>query len=536
MYPPYFTQGSSIDADEATKFPDSYAKTKMIFHKASEPDKPIRPAPESSTAHPLSDKPFEFKRAEPGCKSPTRPTDNTRPRTARDRTFNEKPYSRPGFYNNPNWRQDERSAEGNYKNQRSGFGFEYGGVRPRRAVTGPRRGGVRPRRGDFCPGHGDFGPRFGGYQHGDFGPRHGGFSSRHGDFDPRHGSYKHDGFGFQHGGFHKDTTNEYQHSGCQSKELHPAGHHQQKRGCGKFDEPTVTAVTKKQKFDHLPYDLSDFVIMNYSKVSPDSGPNNKLKTSAAVNHVVLRYQLKKIRDFGVLCNVFISDIKVASVLGTTKGDAKTSASEEAMKSLKEICYTIVVKKNVDNDAEGLTKDELVSEVQRGDNVISDNNIGNMLLRKMGWAGGGVGKYGTGIAEPIKESRVIGRQGLGLLASQGIDDIFYEKVQGILEKYVKSGDQNDLHFSPEFTREERAVIHKIALKYGLKTQSKGNNDARFLIISQKRTVAQLLDHVMSSGGATSKYKVIPPSKQKDDEEYFARDRKAVWDAVSNGHSK
>ena len=120
MYPPYFTQGSSIDADEATKFPDSYAKTKMIFHKASEPDKPIRPAPESSTAHPLSDKPFEFKRAEPGCKSPTRPTDNTRPRTARDRTFNEKPYSRPGFYNS-NWRQDERSAEGNYKNQRSGL-------------------------------------------------------------------------------------------------------------------------------------------------------------------------------------------------------------------------------------------------------------------------------------------------------------------------------------------------------------------------------------------------------------------------------
>ena len=537
-------QAGKQNENEATKIPDSYTKPKMVFHKASEPVKPIGPAPGSSTAHPLSDKPLEFKRAEPGSKPPTRPTSTTAQGTAGDRAFNEEPYGRPGFYNNQNWRQDERSAEGNYETQHSGFGSQYGGFGPRQGGFGPRHGGYGPRHGGFGPRHGGyqqggFGPRHSdfGPRHSDFGPRHGDFGPRHGDFGPRHGGYQHDGFGFEHGGFHEDTRNQHQHSGFQRKEFQREGHIQEKRGPDKFDKPN--AVKKKQKTDHTLDDLSDFIIMDYSKVSTNIDGTtaiSALHNSANFNHVILKYQFESITDFGWRCNILLSDMEVASVLGTTKDDAKKNAAEEALKSLKEICYTIVVKKNVDNDAEGLTKDELVSDVQRGGNAISDNNIGNMLLRKMGWAGGGVGKHGTGIAEPVKAGQVIGRQGLGLIASQGIGDIFYEKVQGILDKYVKSSDQNDLHFSPEFTKEERAVIHKMAQKYGLKTQSKGRDDARFLILSRKRSAGQLLDHVMSSGGATSKYEVIPPSKQKDDEEYFARDRKPVWDAVSYGHSK
>ena len=474
-------QGTARVRTFNAQIPDFYARPKIIFHKASEPDKPIRPAPESSTSHSLSDEHFEFKRAEPGSKSPTMLTDNTGQRTARDGTFNEEPYGKHGFYKKPDGSQDERSAEGNYENQYSGFG-------PRCSVR-PRRGGIPPRRGGNLPRHGGFGPRF--------------------------GSYKHDGLGFQHGGFHKETTNQYQHSGFQRKELQSAGRHHQKRGHDKFDKPRDNAVTKKQKNGHLPYDLSDFVIMNYSIASPSFGPTTTLDHSANANHVVLNYQFEQIADFGVLCNLFISDIKVASVLGTTKADAKKSASVEALKSLKEICYTILVKKNVDNDGEGLTKDELVSTVEGGGNVISDNNIGNMLLRKMGWAGGGVGKHATGIAEPVKAGQVIGRQGLGLMASQGIDGIFYEKVQGILDSYVKSSDQNDLSFSPEFTKEERLIIHQMARRHGLKTSSRGKGESRFFVLSRKRSGAQLLDYVMSCGGATSKYEVIPPGKQKDE---------------------
>ena len=475
-------QGTARDRTFNAQIPDFYARPKMIFHKASEPDKPIRPAPESSTAHSLKDEPFEFNRAEPGSKSPTILTDNTRQGTARDRTFNEEPYGKHGFYNKPDGSQDERSAEGNYEKQYSGFGPRHGGF-------GLRRGGFSPRRGGIPPRHGGFGPRF--------------------------GRYKHDGLGFQHGGFHKEATNQYQHSGFQRKELQSAGRHQQKRGHDKFDKPTDNAVTKKQKIGHLPYDLSDFVVMNYSIASPNFGPTTTLDHSANANHVVLNYQFEQIADFGVLCNLFISDIKVASVLGTTKADAKKSASEEALKSLKEICYTILVKKNVDNDGEGLTKDELVSTVEGGGNVISDNNIGNMLLRKMGWAGGGVGKHATGIAEPVKAGQVIGRQGLGLMASQGIDGIFYEKVQGILDRYVKSSDQNDLSFSPEFTKEERLIIHQMARRHGLKTSSRGKGESRFFVLSRKRSGAQLLNYVMSCGGATSKYEVVPPGKQKDE---------------------
>ena len=139
----------------------------------------------------------------------------------------------------------------------------------------------------------------------------------------------------------------------------------------------------------------------------------------------------------------------------------------------------------------------------------------MLLRKMGCAGRGVGKHATGIAEPVKACLVTGRQGLGLMASQGIDGIFNEKVQGILDSYVKSSDQNDLRFSPEFTKEERVIIHKMAHRHGLKTLSRGKSESRSLVLCRKRSGAQLLDYVMRCGGATSKYEVIPPGKQKDE---------------------
>lgn len=46
--------------------------------------------------------------------------------------------------------------------------------------------------------------------------------------------------------------------------------------------------------------------------------------------------------------------------------------------------------------------------------------------------------------------------------------------------------------------------------GLKTQSKGKDSERYLIISRKRTARELLEHVMRNGGSTSKYLVVPPS--------------------------
>lgn len=46
--------------------------------------------------------------------------------------------------------------------------------------------------------------------------------------------------------------------------------------------------------------------------------------------------------------------------------------------------------------------------------IKEDNIGNQLLRKMGWTGGGLGKSGEGIREPISVKEQHKRKGLVLM--------------------------------------------------------------------------------------------------------------------------
>lgn len=266
-------------------------------------------------------------------------------------------------------------------------------------------------------------------------------------------------------------------------------------------------------------DLSDFILVVDSH---SSHGNNKLpdveilRNSANFNKVVLKLEYEDSAD-DVSCSLVLADIVVSISHGATKEEAKLNAAKEALEYLCQCCYTIKRKQLVDSEAAGVTKEQLLSDIQnsKGANpnaVIPDSNIGNLLLRKMGWIGGGVGKDGKGIEEPVKAEMVIGREGLGLRAEKGIEKNFSEKVTKLLQDYVKSNDQYDLHFSSELSKEERAIIHKIGTKFGLKTQSKGSkigND-RFLIVSRKRSAKELLEHVRESGGSTSKYELIPPS--------------------------
>ena len=110
--------------------------------------------------------------------------------------------------------------------------------------------------------------------------------------------------------------------------------------------------------------------------------------------------------------------------------------------------------------------------------------------------------------------VIGRKGLGLQASQGGGKDFQRKVTQMLQDYIKNDEQQDLYFSSELTKEERATIHNIGQKMGLKTHSKGKGDNRYLIVSRKRSAHELLDHVIESGGSTSKYELVPPRNGED----------------------
>ena len=62
-------------------------------------------------------------------------------------------------------------------------------------------------------------------------------------------------------------------------------------------------------------------------------------------------------------------------------------------------------------------------------VFPGGNVGHKLLSLMGWAGGGLGKDGAGIAEPVTATTVFGREGLG---SRQVKQNFKEKIHKIVQ--------------------------------------------------------------------------------------------------------
>ena len=45
-------------------------------------------------------------------------------------------------------------------------------------------------------------------------------------------------------------------------------------------------------------------------------------------------------------------------------------------------------------------------------ALGPDSVGHRLLKMMGWSGGGLGKGGSGISDPITAASVINREGFG----------------------------------------------------------------------------------------------------------------------------
>ena len=56
-----------------------------------------------------------------------------------------------------------------------------------------------------------------------------------------------------------------------------------------------------------------------------------------------------------------------------------------------------IEKSLNTDEASSSKAESCSV----DTPLGDNNVGNRLLKLMGWSGGGLGKDQQGIAEPVR---------------------------------------------------------------------------------------------------------------------------------------
>lgn len=272
------------------------------------------------------------------------------------------------------------------------------------------------------------------------------------------------------------------------------------------------SIGNKQKSNSLYGDITKFIIFENVDFET-SNALSILHQSCAANKALLEFHYNP--DFNseeMHCQIDIEGQFIVEVSAVGKINAKTIASIRALEELRKICWTIKIKQSVDCQSDDtLSRDTVMGEIQRQVQTIPNDNIGNKLLRKMGWSGGGVGVEGNiGREEPVAVSmeQIVNREGLGLNTADGMKN-FRQNIKEVVENYAKSDTQEDLAFTSDFTKEERAYIHTISQRLGLKSLSRGKGEDRHLTLSRKRTTNQLFDHLLREGGSTHKYELIPP---------------------------
>ncbi|KAJ6637940.1 NF-kappa-B-repressing factor [Pseudolycoriella hygida] len=217
------------------------------------------------------------------------------------------------------------------------------------------------------------------------------------------------------------------------------------------------------------------------------------------------------------CCVLINKKVVATAVSSNKKDAKTLATDAALQELKKMCYTLKKKPEVKStkiettmgSSNSKTKDANTSTDQFSSNQLNENNKGFKMMKLLGWSGGALSA--GGIETPIGVQIKVDRMGLGLTndTNHNLNKRFFSEY---LQKYNADPDNiHELIFSKDFTKEERATLHTIAAKQGLKSNSKNTPDGdRYLIISKKIPLDVLATNVLNGGIYTEMYDLIHPS--------------------------
>lgn len=288
-------------------------------------------------------------------------------------------------------------------------------------------------------------------------------------------------------------------------------------------ESNVEAIVDIKKKNYVPKDIKDFVLVEPQEHNSSVNGASILRRSADFSKMLLEYDFAAFGTGGaVRCVLKLEGKVLADIIAHSKMASKIDASQKAVDVLREQCWTILTKQVHDSNAPEITKEEMfddlatcfsTSSVSSMSTPIADGNKGKKLLQKMGWTGGGIGKDGAGIEEPVVMKQVINREGLGLDAKRGISGDFRSRITELLENYAASERQDDLVFSPHFRKDERIIIHNECRRLNLKSKSNGQGNTRYLIVRRKRSAFQLLEHVTRCGGETARYKVVPPGERK-----------------------
>ncbi|XP_070491796.1 NF-kappa-B-repressing factor-like [Chironomus tepperi] len=215
------------------------------------------------------------------------------------------------------------------------------------------------------------------------------------------------------------------------------------------------------------------------------------KTTACMKKIG-KLNIKFNEDTTTYSYVFNDQI-IAEGTGESKRLALKAANGQFLKVLRENCYTIRLKNGN-------------KPVDENSNQIQEESHDFKLLSKLGWKGGSLDPNGTGILDHIKLEIKIGRLGLGS-ENDKFDQSYF---QNLLQNFKQSQLEYDLKLSSEFTKEERAVIHQMALYLNLRTKSYGKSGSRHLVVSSPIS-PQVLRQKLIEGDEylKEKYELIPP---------------------------
>ncbi|MEJ1276823.1 septin 6 [Cricetulus griseus] len=250
-------------------------------------------------------------------------------------------------------------------------------------------------------------------------------------------------------------------------------------------------------------DIKDLVVYENS-----SNPVCTLNDTAQFNRMTVEYVYERMTGLRWKCKVILESEVIAEAVGVKKS-VKYEAAGEAVKTLKKTQPTVInnLKKGTVEDVISRNEIQGRSAEEAYKQKIKEDNIGNQLLRKMGWTGGGLGKSGEGIREPISVKEQHKREGLGLDVER-VNKIAKRDIEQIIRNYARSESHSDLTFSTELTNDERKQIHQIAQKYGLKSKSHGVGHDRYLVVGRKRRKEDLLDQLKQEG-QVGHYELVMP---------------------------
>ncbi|KAG0713190.1 NF-kappa-B-repressing factor [Chionoecetes opilio] len=217
--------------------------------------------------------------------------------------------------------------------------------------------------------------------------------------------------------------------------------------------------------------LAGFVVVRRENHDDNDMAAAILNTSSCFSRIPINYHYQKVdhcppspwSSLGRFeCTVSINGVDVVKTKAIGRKKAREQAVVEALAVLPKHCFTLKVKKDI--RAESVTLDQVANDLAArnsfSDNHMATNSVANKMMKQMGWTGGGLGKDGEGITEPIRPSEVFGRQGLGHIETNkgAVTPAFRKRVRDIIQNYACNSSEAALAFSSEFSKDQRVEIH------------------------------------------------------------------------------